>query len=561
MFQGINWMYVTIGALPVFFNVGILAYILFWMPKRRETNVFSMFILALIFWQSQDFLLRVGISESSARFVFELFSIGWMMISSLLFHFVCILTEKKLFNHRVSYLIVYGPSIVFYVFHQADPTTFEVSYQGFWGYVVNVRPNTTDLVQRIWIFFQSFLGLSILVVSSFNKEGSANKRKQYKVLALGGLAPLIIGGVTQVMLPSLGLKEIPMTSFLLSIFTFSSILALGKYKLFDVTRSLDSKKILKSLNHGVMVLSIEDEVIYANPASHQMFPFGRLDNFPNMREVFYSESDYQKFYIEVVEKARLGERVNNFKFSFKAMRGQIKYVMVTAHIIQEGSKNHGLIIHLNDITELIHANETIDIINKRFKYVSKASNEAIWEWDIEGGVVYWGDSYSHLFGHKLSGGVSSIDHWEKRLHPDDREKIVSFIKDFVERQSDVRWEQEYRFQKRCGEYAYVLDKGYLIKDVNGKPYRMVGAMQDITHIRSYIDKIERQNTELCEITWMQSHEVRAPLARLMAVCNLLQEHGLQLMKEDEAVELISSSCVELDEVIRRIVKKAEKVKG
>src|SRR5205085_12336337 len=52
---------------------------------------------------------------------------------------------------------------------------------------------------------------------------------------------------------------------------------------------------------------------------------------------------------------------------------------------------------------------------------------------------------------------------------------------------ESRWQDEYRFRKSDGTYAFVLDKGIVIRDEKGKLSRMIGSMSDIT---------EQKNAEL-----------------------------------------------------------------
>lgn len=77
----------------------------------------------------------------------------------------------------------------------------------------------------------------------------------------------------------------------------------------------------------------------------------------------------------------------------------------------------------------------------------------------------------------------------------------------------------------------------------------------------HTQKIENQNKTLKEITWIQSHVVRTPLSRLMAITNLLKEND---NTEEEKVFLIDNIIVsshELDEIIKEIVSKSESIRS
>lgn len=88
---------------------------------------------------------------------------------------------------------------------------------------------------------------------------------------------------------------------------------------------------------------------------------------------------------------------------------------------------------------------------------------------------------------------------------------------------------------------------------------------DITLKKKYIEAIELQNAKLKEIAWIQSHVVRAPLARLMGIVNLLEiekeeDPQREIQSFDELIQLIKASATELDEIIKEITAKTDRIK-
>lgn len=114
----------------------------------------------------------------------------------------------------------------------------------------------------------------------------------------------------------------------------------------------------------------------------------------------------------------------------------------------------------------------------------------------------------------------------------------------------------FRHRKKNGEIFTVEIKGNVI-DYQGIKAEVVLA-NDITDRMRYIHAIEDQNKRLQEIAWLQSHVVRAPLARLMSLVmgmdSLERDFG-----KDNFRKMILDSAGELDEIIRDIVNKTDKV--
>jgi PAS domain S-box-containing protein len=76
---------------------------------------------------------------------------------------------------------------------------------------------------------------------------------------------------------------------------------------------------------------------------------------------------------------------------------------------------------------------------------------------------------------------------------------------------------------------------------------------------NYIKTIETKNGKLEEIAWIQSHGVRAPLARIMGLINLLQSPSSKTVDATEIMSYLKRSANDLDNVIREIVTKTEEI--
>lgn len=118
----------------------------------------------------------------------------------------------------------------------------------------------------------------------------------------------------------------------------------------------------------------------------------------------------------------------------------------------------------------------------------------------------------------------------------------------------------FRHQKKSGDIIFVEIR-YSYLEFKGKGAFLVLA-NDITFRKRYTDTIEKQNIKLKEIAWIQSHIVRAPLARLMGLIHLMEssEEDVELpLSASELNQLILSSANELDQIIREITLKTEQI--
>ncbi|MBS68824.1 MAG: hybrid sensor histidine kinase/response regulator, partial [Pseudomonas sp.] len=119
----------------------------------------------------------------------------------------------------------------------------------------------------------------------------------------------------------------------------------------------------------------------------------------------------------------------------------------------------------------------------RYRLAAKATNDAVWDWDLLNNHVLWNDALEQAYGHPLATVDSTGEWWLAHIHPDDRARIHRSIHAVIDG-SEVTWTDEYRFRRLDGSYADILDRGHVIRNVQGQAVRMIGAMLDLTRIRA-----------------------------------------------------------------------------
>jgi PAS domain S-box-containing protein len=120
------------------------------------------------------------------------------------------------------------------------------------------------------------------------------------------------------------------------------------------------------------------------------------------------------------------------------------------------------------------------MLNELYRFVTEVTNDCLWEWNLESKEIFWIDGgHKRVFGYQIENALIPQSFWERCLHPDDKERILANLNKCISQGSGNIWEDEYRFKKVNGEFAFVHDRGQIIYE-KGKATRMIGAAQDIT---------------------------------------------------------------------------------
>lgn len=185
-------------------------------------------------------------------------------------------------------------------------------------------------------------------------------------------------------------------------------------------------------------------------------------------------------------------RVTLEPFRFMHQDGSWRWVQTVLSDLRNEPSIKGIVANSRDVTEQINIRNDVLLSNERYRYVTKATSEAIWDWDIAADTLLWGEGFLKLFGYEAVEVETSADAFNSKIHPEDLDGVKDSLKRLFENK-ESHWYGEYRLKKSNGDYAFIADKGLVIFDEHGNPIRMVGAMQDVTN-----KKQEEQRLKLLE---------------------------------------------------------------
>jgi PAS domain S-box-containing protein len=239
------------------------------------------------------------------------------------------------------------------------------------------------------------------------------------------------------------------------------------------------------------------------------------------------------------------------EYRFMKSNGDYAYVMDKGYLIVDKDQLPiRLVGSMQDVTEQKEFAEKLKMSNERYELVTKATNEAIWDLDLERNVMTWSEGYRILFGHGFEDAETGMDFWESNIHPDDRKQVVESFNLFLQHHATPHWEIEYRFRRKNETYAHVLDKGYMISNKKGTPVRMVGSMQDITERkemqRELMMKERNRQFQIAQAVVFAQEKERAEIGK-----ELHDNIGQLLTTTKLYLEMLKNKQADSDELIDR----------
>ena len=195
------------------------------------------------------------------------------------------------------------------------------------------------------------------------------------------------------------------------------------------------------------------------------------------------------------------------------------------HTIQESEKKYSELFHLSPIPMWVYDLETLAFL------------------DVNSAAI---DHYGYSFEEFLAMTIADIRPKE------DLPKLQVALKE-SKNTKNYKFKDHFRHIKKNGDLILVEIRSNYI-DFKGAKAELILAT-DITEQVRYIEEIEDQNKRLKEIAWVQSHVVRAPLARIMALIDLLKDVELTENEREDMHNNIIISAHEMDDIIKDITLK------
>ncbi|SMP63513.1 PAS domain S-box protein [Anoxynatronum buryatiense] len=246
---------------------------------------------------------------------------------------------------------------------------------------------------------------------------------------------------------------------------------------------------------------------------------------------------------EMTQLQRAGKAV--FESADRHKNGSYIPVEVSVKVISYDGD--GLIQSIvRDISERKQAEKQMKLTENRYETVTAVSEIGAWEYHHETKADWYSPTYFSMLGYEesaflLPDGNGHINAWRALIHPQDMDRAVEYLENYVAGGSQGIYESSFRMKRRDGTWAWILSRGQTLQDEQGKLMGItLGTHVDISQLRQIQLELETKNQELAlakesadaanhaktRFLTNMSHELRTPLNGLMGMLQLLKTTAL-----------------------------------
>ena len=188
----------------------------------------------------------------------------------------------------------------------------------------------------------------------------------------------------------------------------------------------------------------------------------------------------------------------------------INQLIAATHQVAGGNFGHKIDVRTGDeladlgeqfnrmSAQLAASYEGLKAREERFELVMQGTNDGIWDWDLKTDDVYFSPRWKSMLGFADSELSNRFETWRALLHPEDVDRVLVTLHDYLEKRSPV-YQIEFRMRHKDGTYRWISARAGALWDAEGRAYRMTGSHTDITERKQSEEALRQSESRFAQV--------------------------------------------------------------
>jgi PAS domain S-box-containing protein len=212
-----------------------------------------------------------------------------------------------------------------------------------------------------------------------------------------------------------------------------------------------------------------------------------------------------------------------------------------------------------DVTEQRKTALSLIESETKYRYIVEHIPDVTWSSDINGNTIYISPNFENVSGFTPDEMMKNAEIWFGRIHPDDMARVkAAYEAIFIKGE---RYDVEYRYQKKRGEWIWVHDKAVTTYEKDGVKY-CDGIFADITVKKTMEDELNKAyimaaaaNDAKSDFLGNIRHELVTPLTSILGFTEVLEDEAFGKLnnKQKEYLSYIKESSKSLYSLVSNIL--------
>ena len=197
---------------------------------------------------------------------------------------------------------------------------------------------------------------------------------------------------------------------------------------------------------------------------------------------------------DMINNALAGRAIFDVECRIVRPNGEIRAIHCRGEVLRDDSgRSVSMSGSMLDITKRKHVEEALRISQEKLRQALQASSTGLWDWNTETNEVAFSEEWKRQLGYEKTELADSFETWETLLHPDDRDRAIAYLRDYVHERPGV-YRQEFRLRQKDGTYRWIEARASFVTEPDGRQIRLLGSHTDITD-RKMMEETVRESED------------------------------------------------------------------
>jgi PAS domain S-box-containing protein len=363
----------TVGGLVIapLVLVVLAVFIVSKNPYSRLNKFFGGYALTAALYSFGLGMRASSLNPETAFLWLKVSGIGSLLMVPFFLFFIFIFTKNiRLADNFFTYLLIFGVSVALYVWsYVLESFPIKDMYQdqlGRW-----TPPQTiSGIANEFWVPIIFLAGL-IICNRFYQKTKSASEKKQALFILISALIPLILGILSQIIIPKIEvpavLNEASLLLYSLSPLIMAGSLAFAtlKYELFvSLTPSIAADTIIETIKEVLVVTDSELKIEFLNSFTAELLGYKKSELIGRPMEYIFSQKrgDMEVLKKSIIPKIKEGKDVSDIGANLLSKdKGNISVTLSSSALKDQRGEFIGLVMTARDIQEIKELINTLEI--------------------------------------------------------------------------------------------------------------------------------------------------------------------------------------------------------
>ena len=503
----------------------LAVFVLYKDPKSLLNRTCAILMLCFALWNFGDIIIHnpdSTITKSTVVIMQNIASIGWIAFASALLCFSLVFSKKEKLLKKKWFLFFVFILPLFFVYKQwTNCLTINPVRQSYgWSY----SWTDTILTYLFYVYYFLFTLLSIFFIYFYGRKTKIiNEKKQAKVITYSVIAGLIIGTIFDVVIPELGIINIPtLGNLFVFIFAVGLFYAIVKYRFLTITPAIAAENIISAIDELLILLNQEGNILIVNKATTDTLQYGQSELVGKSVTMLFQEDNFRA---ELSEKITKGEVIKNYDSDFLAKNGKkVPIIYSSFQLKNEEGSILGTAIIARDISERKQAEEVLRESKAKYQAIFESTGTATVIIEEDTTILMANNECYPTMGYTPTELIGQK--WSQYAAPESLQEMLKNQQ--LRRQNPDLAPKKYEVKlvnKKGEKRDVILNVGM----ISGTKQRIVSVL-DITERKQAEEdlikaKEKAEESDRLKTAFLQniSHEIRTPLNAILGFSELLQD--------------------------------------